>query len=238
MARVTRYAISPFGKNRIAFSLREHFQRNRWPGYRWRRHLLTWLHGWSTIYPMRIIAGELKGRRFDTPEGRETRPLLSRLRKALFDTLGPQLQGARFLDLFGGSGAFSYEALSRGAAHAVVVESSPKALSLIRKNARHLGIEDRLECLGQDVRSALPALHAKGVTFDIIGIAPPYFEKLQDETLDILQDHPVYNDESLIFIQCHKKESIKTTWNNFNHLKTRKYGSNTLVYFKRSPTLR
>jgi 16S rRNA (guanine966-N2)-methyltransferase len=122
----------------------------------------------------RIIAGAAGGRRLAAPPGRSTRPTSDRAREGLFATLasiaGP-LTGKRFLDLYAGSGAVGLEALSRGAAHALLVESDPRAAATARANARLLA-------LGADVRTALVERLAAGPppgpAYDIAFLDPPY----------------------------------------------------------------
>jgi 16S rRNA (guanine966-N2)-methyltransferase len=92
---------------------------------------------------VRIIAGELRGRRIDAPEGEGTRPMLDRVREALFGTLGERVEGAQVLDLFAGSGSLSLEALSRGAECAVLLERHPMALDALRTNIEELGLAER-----------------------------------------------------------------------------------------------
>jgi len=88
---------------------------------------------------VRIIAGELRGRRIAPPEGRDTRPMLDRVREALFATLGNAVEGAEVLDLFAGTGSLGLEALSRGAAGARFVERDRRALRLLEQNVLALG---------------------------------------------------------------------------------------------------
>src|SRR5665213_1716396 len=89
---------------------------------------------------MRVIAGRYGGRGLVAPRGSATRPTSDRVREAIFSILG-DITGARVLDLFAGSGALAIEALSRGAAHATLVDTSPAALTAIRRNLEALGIE-------------------------------------------------------------------------------------------------
>ena len=94
---------------------------------------------------MRIIAGTARGRKIDAPEGIHTRPTLDRVRENLFNILQNRTRDSRVLDLFAGSGALSLEALSRGAAHAVLVDSDRNASRVQRKNLEQLGMDDRAE---------------------------------------------------------------------------------------------
>jgi 16S rRNA (guanine966-N2)-methyltransferase len=118
---------------------------------------------------MRVVAGELRGRRLSAPAGRATRPTSDRVREALFSMLGT-VEGARVLDLFAGSGALGIEALSRGAESAVFVDRQPGAVAAIRRNLSALGLE------GAAVhrRDAVAFLDAAGETYDLIFVDPPY----------------------------------------------------------------
>ncbi|MFQ5506863.1 MAG: RsmD family RNA methyltransferase [Planctomycetota bacterium] len=89
---------------------------------------------------VRIIAGEFKGRRLATVPGRTTRPLLARVREAVFNVLGDRVEGAEVWDLFAGTGASGIECLSRGAARVVFVEKARAALSVLRSNLERLGL--------------------------------------------------------------------------------------------------
>jgi 16S rRNA (guanine966-N2)-methyltransferase len=118
---------------------------------------------------VRVVAGELKGRRLASPPRRsaDVRPTSDRAREALFSILG-DVSGARVLDLFCGTGALGIEAISRGATSAVLVDSEPK---LARRNATELGLEDRCEVVRSD---ALRYLSASEDSFDLILCDPPY----------------------------------------------------------------
>lgn len=122
---------------------------------------------------LRIIAGEARGRRLTTPEGIDVRPTTSRVREAVFNSLHSQgwLEGADLLDLFAGSGALGLEALSRGAASAVFVESAPSAQAALRANIAATGFGDRSRVVPGDVMAELPRL---GEGYDVALCDPPY----------------------------------------------------------------
>jgi 16S rRNA (guanine966-N2)-methyltransferase len=118
---------------------------------------------------MRVVAGELKGRRLATPPGRSgaVRPTADRVREALFAILG-EIDGAGVLDLYCGTGALGIEALSRGAGRAKLVDTN---LSLARRNVRDLGLESRVTLVRSD---ALRYLRRSRGRFDLIFCDPPY----------------------------------------------------------------
>ena len=123
---------------------------------------------------MRITGGHLRSRAVLAPKGDATRPTTDRVREALFSALssrGAIHEGARVLDLYAGSGALAFEALSRGAASAVLVESHREAASWIKKNADALGVARRITLLVMPVEKALGKLSAP---FDLVLVDPPY----------------------------------------------------------------
>ena len=122
---------------------------------------------------MRVVSGELRGRRLLAATGRETRPTSDRARAGLFDWIGPRLAGARVLDLFAGTGALGIEALSRGAREAVYVERSRGALRALRANLEALELGDRARVVERDLARGLGPL-AAGERFDLVLADPPY----------------------------------------------------------------
>jgi len=119
---------------------------------------------------MRIIGGALRGRRIQAPPGRGTRPMLDRVREAVFSTLAPWLSGACVLDLFAGSGSLGLEALSRGAARARLVERDARARELLLANVEALGLAELAEVAGGD---ALDPVSWSGA-WDVVFLDPPY----------------------------------------------------------------
>ena len=125
---------------------------------------------------MRIIAGELGGRRLKAPAGRGTRPTAERVREALFAMLG-ELDGDRVLDLFAGTGALGIEALSRGAASAVFVERDSRVAGLLADNLSALGLSPpRAEVRRADALKALRTASPDSGKYDLVFVDPPYRE--------------------------------------------------------------
>ncbi len=125
---------------------------------------------------LRLTGGEFRGRAIETPKGEHTRPTQSKLRQALFNSLQTRIAGATVLDLFAGSGALGFEALSRGADQVTFVESVKPVAKLIQKNAQTLGVQDKAAILTRDVEELLGVGGFSGGPFDIVLADPPYIE--------------------------------------------------------------
>jgi len=121
---------------------------------------------------MRIVAGRWGGRRIAAPRGGATRPTSDRVREAVFSILGDVVPGACVLDLFAGSGALGLEALSRGAAAAVFVDSAPAAARAVRTNLEALGVD--AEVVRADAVVALRNAARAGHQYDLVFLDPPY----------------------------------------------------------------
>lgn len=131
---------------------------------------------------MRIVGGRLSGRKFGAPGGRGTRPTSDRVREGLASALESRgaLDGARVLDLFAGTGALSFEALSRGASHALVVDRDPRAVRQIRQSAEDLGLgaqvrTARVDLLG-DPEGVIRKLPSTDGGFTLVFADAPYSE--------------------------------------------------------------
>lgn len=138
---------------------------------------------------LRVTGGELRGRKLVTPEGGSVRPTASRVREALFSMIGP-IGGARVLDLCCGCGSLGIEAISRGAASAVLVDDSAVATGAARTNVETFGIADRVTVLDLDVVRAVRRLVDEGERFDLVLIDAPYSKApaLVDRLADTLPE--------------------------------------------------
>ena len=130
---------------------------------------------------MRIIAGSARGRRLQAPRGDATRPTGDRVKQSLFDILSPRIGGARFLDLFSGSGAIGLEAFSRGASEVVLVDQARPAVEAAQANVATLKAQGVL-VLRLPVVAALRQL-AGGEPFDVVFLDPPYDSPLYEVVL-------------------------------------------------------
>lgn len=167
----------------------------------------------------------------DTPPGAATRPTLNRVREALFNILAPNLPGARFLDLFAGSGANGIEALSRGAEHATFAEESGASLTVLRANLAKVRFADKADV----VRSSLPRdarlLKKQDKKFDIVFADPPYDFTEYASLGGSLHEYSLLNEGAVIAIEHHMDSAIGDEIGPYNRSRIAKYGEVRLSFY-------
>lgn len=156
---------------------------------------------------MRVIAGEAHGRRLDTPRGLKTRPATARVRSSIFSRLEARaaVAGARVLDIFAGSGSLGMEALSRGAATAIFVDSSRTAVISMDRNLRALGFAARGRIITADFREALADLSAAGDQFELIFVDAPFAHDSTAEVLAILTGLDLIAQQGLTVVRQYRR---------------------------------
>ena len=134
---------------------------------------------------MRVVSGDLGGRKLVTPDGSDTRPTSDRVREAMFNSLFSfdAIEGARVLDAFAGSGALGIEALSRGALHATFVETGRNALAALRENIETLQLGAQGRVVPGEALAHLKRTAAAGEVYDLVLLDPPYGFDQWDELL-------------------------------------------------------
>jgi 16S rRNA (guanine966-N2)-methyltransferase len=155
---------------------------------------------------MRIIAGEWRGRRLQAPPGQGTRPTSDRTRETLFSMLASRIgsfEGLRVADLYAGSGALGLEALSRGAAHAIFVETDPKAVASIRANVAALKAADRTE-----IRPLSAATLPPSQAFDLVLADPPYAPGSGNAVVDAVRHAGWLADGGWLAIETEAREAV------------------------------
>jgi 16S rRNA (guanine(966)-N(2))-methyltransferase RsmD len=179
---------------------------------------------------MRVIAGQAKGIQLKAVPGSGTRPITDRVKEALFNILGAEIEGARVLDLFAGTGGVGIEALSRGAEQVVFVEKQAKAVSTIRANLR----QTRLQAAGQVVKAdVFKYLQGEPQPFDLVYVAPPQYEGLWSQTLLALEANPGWLHElGLVVVQIFPKELEPLRLETLQLFDQRKYGSTLLCFYE------
>lgn len=179
---------------------------------------------------MKITGGQARGRVIPSPAGLDVRPTGSKIRQALFNIVGPErIAGARFLDLFAGSGLIGLEALSRGAASLVSVEENKAMARAIEASLKHLGYEG--EVIASDFRRALPVLGED--EFDIVFADPPYKSQVHESVLTLLARYKNVRQDGLIIVEHMKGYCLSDLVGCIERTSTREYGQTGLTFYKR-----
>ena len=183
--------------------------------------------------PIRIIAGEFRGRILKVSARAELRPSSARLREALFSILGGDLRDDRVLDLFSGTGAVGFEALSRGATQVAVVESDTTAAKALEKNRRALGCSTvEFEIYLRDAIDAIRQFDTEGRKFELIFADPPYaYDRLDELIEEIAQSELLASDGILIVEHTLKRELV--TPESLKFFREETYGDSRISFFRR-----
>ena len=183
---------------------------------------------------MRVIGGLAKGRKLASVPGDTTRPILDRVKTALFDILRPRLDGLSVLDLFAGSGSVGIEALSQGAARCVFLDINQKAVQTIRHNLHAAELTALAEVRNTD---AIGYLRKTCKVFDLIFVAPPQYKALWIESLHTIAERPgLLSENGEVIAQIDPREYERLSLAHLQEVRQVKHGNTLLVFYsKREP---
>ena len=182
----------------------------------------------------RVVAGMAGGIQL-APAGPGTRPLADRVKQAIFGSLEPLLPGSAVLDLCAGSGAAAIEALSRGAARAVLVERDDAAVAVIRENLRRTGLTAAATVVRREVLAALRDPEMRADRFDLAIVDPPYAETaLRDAILAILgaADGPL-REGATVIVTAHWREAPRDEVGLLRSTRVRRFGETAITLYRR-----
>ena len=179
---------------------------------------------------MRVVAGKWGGRTIRAPRGLSVRPTTDRVREAVFAILGDAVEGSVVLDLFAGTGAMAIEALSRGAAGAVLVESSPAALNALKANLEALAPEGAV-CLPLDYREAVRRLSAKGRTFDLVFLDPPYGKGMVGLSAGLLSRAGILAPGAIVVAERASRDPVEELPAEWRERSDRRYGDTRVTFY-------
>jgi len=180
---------------------------------------------------LRVISGKLKGKRLFAVKGLNLRPTSDRVKEALFNILQDRFQGQRVLDLFAGTGALGIEALSRGAREVIFVEGSARSLAALRRNLEGCRLQELSEVLSREVSAGIKILQARGESFELIFLDPPYGKGLARRTLEALCKSSIVAPRALIVVEHSPAEELDSppSWQLADW---RKYGGTQISFFQ------
>ena len=179
---------------------------------------------------LRIIGGDLKGKKLKSIRGKLIRPTGNRIREAIFNILSIRIAKAMVLDLFAGTGALGIEALSRGAQRALFVDNDKESLSVLKQNIALCGLGEKAGIIRWNIRQNLNVLKSIGQKFDLIFLDPPYNKNLITPTLINIEKSAVLKNSACIMVEHSVHESLPADLRAFHFKDQRKYGK-TLVSF-------
>ena len=181
---------------------------------------------------MRIITGRARGAQLYTLPGEATRPTSERAKQAIFSMIQFAIEGREVLDLFSGSGQMALEAVSRGAAHATVCDSSKAACEIIEKNIRKIRAESEVTLICADYAEALRRLYGR-VKFDIVFLDPPYNKGLVSAALKLLCQYDLLKPTSVIVCESGGEDILSGgAQGKYEVIKTAKYGIASVTLLK------
>ena len=185
---------------------------------------------------LRIIGGKARGRKIRSVPGDTTRPVTDKVREALFNILGTDIQGASLLDLFAGTGSVGIEALSRGAGTVCFVELNRKAIEIIHENLRSTGLIEGAMVKHLDAFAMLAGEVSR--KYDYVYIAPPQYKQMWSKALQSLDQHCDWlSEDAWVIVQIHPIEYIPMGVDfPIQHLEEfdqRHYGSTLLVFYQK-----
>ena len=180
---------------------------------------------------LRVIAGLARGMRLKPVPGDSTRPIMDRVKEALFSIIGNEIRGTNFLDLFAGTGSVGIEALSRGAAFAVFVDRDRKAINTVHNNLSHTRLDTGARVRRQDAFDLLA--NDPDRLYHFIFVAPPQYKTIWLRTLDALDRNAGWHhDDSLVIVQIDPKEyESERQFENLELVDQRVYGRTMLLFY-------
>lgn len=181
---------------------------------------------------MRITAGIHRNRVLKSLEGDNTRPTTDKVKEAVFSRLGTYFEGGRILDLFGGSGAISLEAISRGFEKALIVEKNRSACAVIKQNVRMLKEERKTELWNCSYLTAFERLRVSGEVFDLIYADPPYDLRLGSELIRNINEINILVNNGCLVIETSRDEIIEACQGMYIE-KEASYGITKITYVRK-----
>jgi 16S rRNA (guanine966-N2)-methyltransferase len=187
---------------------------------------------------VRVIAGRFRSRPLTAPRGLKTRPTSDRLRETLFNVLAQRIGGARFVDLYAGSGAVGIEAISRDAEFVWFAESAAPALKTIRENLASLEIADGYQIDSKGAMSLLESLARNSVTVDLIFLDPPYEdEKEYSRALNYLgmEGARILAEDARVIAEHRAKLDLSESYGALERMRVLKQGDAALSFYAKKP---
>lgn len=182
---------------------------------------------------MRIISGKYRGLQLVSFEAGHLRPTTDRVKESQFNILRDDVEGAKILDLFAGTGNLGLEAISRGASEVTFVDKNKKSIAIIEKNIAKLKMDEPYKILQLDVLKYLKAYEGNG--FDVIFVDPPFTEELAHDVMSLVAESRVFAPHTILTIESSRREKIEDRYHNLERYDVREFGDKFLSFFRKVP---
>lgn len=179
---------------------------------------------------MRVISGTARGRRLKELPGLDTRPTTDKVKESIFNIIQFDIEGRSVLDLFGGSGQLTVEALSRGATRATVVEKNPAARRVIQENVASCGFSQRVRLLPGDAGAFLAGCRER---FDLVFLDPPYAGTLLEECLRRIAEIDIVSENGIIVCESSLEKELPILSGHYEQGRQYRYGKIKVTLYRR-----
>ncbi len=180
---------------------------------------------------MRVITGSARGTVLKAPRGMQTRPTMDQVKEGLFSAIQFEIEGRRVLDLFAGSGQLGIEALSRGANHAVFIDASREACSVIRENLAKTRLAGRAQLVQSDYLGYLARCRE---TFDLVFLDPPYAEVFLETALKKISEIDILSDSGIIICERPVQKQLPGDVPGLLHYRDYRYGKTAVTLYRKA----
>lgn len=181
---------------------------------------------------MKILTGTLRGQTIFFKPNPHLRPTSDKARKAMFDMLQGAFEDTRVLDLFSGTGALGYEALSQGAAHVTFVENDGAQCKKIAENLKRLKLEEKTSVSEADAFDWVNA-QKKQRAFDFIFLDPPYAYDLATQALEAIEKKELLSKKGFIVVECRRKDDVEEKIGSLAMVREKRYGQTKVLFYVR-----
>ena len=178
---------------------------------------------------MRVIAGTARSVPLLSRDGLDTRPTTDRVKEAIFNIIQFEIEGRQILDLFGGSGQMAIEALSRGAAGAVIVDQSKDSVSIIRQNLQKTKLTEKAKVVCADYMEYLNRCKKR---FDLIFLDPPYREKFLENALNRISEIDILKSGGIIVCERPAEKALPDAYAAFRRVRDYRYGRTGVTVYR------
>ncbi|WP_251546977.1 16S rRNA (guanine(966)-N(2))-methyltransferase RsmD [Limosilactobacillus caecicola] len=181
---------------------------------------------------MRVISGKFRGRRLNAVPGMATRPTTDKVKESLFNIIGPYFEGGTSLDLYGGSGGLSIEAVSRGIDQAIIVDRQYAAIKTIKQNVALTRVPEQFTIIKQDAHKALSVLSHQQFQFNLVFLDPPYAKQQIVKDIETMVEKKLLKPGAIVVCETNQEANLPDDLPGFELSRRNEYGITVLTIYQ------